>query len=509
MQHWAKSVGGRRVVARSIVESLENRRLLAAELDSLITFGDPNDVNRGNAVAVDADGNVYVAGAFRDEAAVPSGGKRPRVIRSHGDDDYDDAFLLKYSLDGSLIWARTFGGAAGNDGIRHIAIDADGDVIVAGYFVGTVDFAPGKGVFNLKGYGDRDGFIAKFTAEGRLDWAGHVGSRRDDEITALGVGVDGDVYVAGTIRLDGDVDPTPRVRRVTTRGVDDTFISRLDGDDGGLRWFRQFGEENTREGVNGLVVGGGSVYVTGTFNRTVEFDRDGRRRFTLTQEKYDDAYLGSLSLEGEWEWLGTIASEEREEAAAIALGPGGDIYVTGSFGASADFEFGKGETILRPEGEDDVYVARYAPDGGLLWARNFGEAADDGRVRSTSIAVDDDGFAYVAGMFHEEIDFDPSGRGRFIQDAEKDDAPPFSIIGATDAFVLKLNDNGRFVDVTRTGGSDGSAVPYDIAVIGGSIFTTGQFGGSIDFEPGSGRTRRRTDDDGDEADVFIWKLVDN
>jgi hypothetical protein len=65
------------------------------------------------------------------------------------------------------------------------------------------------------------------------------------------------------------------------------------------------------------------------------------------------------------------------------------------------------------------------------------------------------------------------------------------------------------VDVTRTGGDDGTAIPHDIALSGNTIVTIGQFAGSIDFQPGSGTTRRRTDDEGDESDVFLWALLDN
>ena len=504
MQNWSKRAvrGGQ---TRALVEPLENRRLLAAEFGSLITFGDRNDINRGNTVAVDEEGNVYVGGSLRDEADVAPGRDQTRVIRGHGE-DRDDAFLVKYGPDKSLIWAHAIGGS-GNDGIRQIEIGPDGSLYVVGYFRGRVDFAPGPERVELVGYGDRDGFVARYTADGELMWAGNIGSDRDDSITALAVGPDGDVYFAGTVRLEGDIDPSSRVRNVTTRGVDDTFIVRLNGANGRLRWFKQFGEENTREEVEGLVADKTGVYVTGTFSRRVEFER-GNRRFTLQQRSHNDAYIGRLSLAGEWQWLGKIGSDDRDAGVAIALGPQGDLYVTGSLGGSADFDFGKATSVLRPEGEDDVYVARYRNTGTLVWARNIGEADDDANVASTSIAVDDEGNAFVAGAFHEEIDFDPGG-GVFIRDADKDDAPSFSVVGASDAFVLKLSRTGRFVHVTRTGGDDGSGVANDVAVFDGNIYSTGQFGGSLDFEPGAGVKRRRTDDDGDESDVFLWGLLDN
>src|SRR5687768_4554661 len=148
MQQRVKHAG--REIGRSMIEPLEGRRLLAAELGKLITFGDQNDINRGYAVALDDDGSMYVAGTFRDEVDVAPGEEVVR-LRARGDDKYDEAFIVKYGPDRSVMWAFSIGGS-GSDGITHLKLGPDGSVYVGGYFRGTVDFAPGGETFNLTGY---------------------------------------------------------------------------------------------------------------------------------------------------------------------------------------------------------------------------------------------------------------------------------------------------------------------------------------------------------------------
>ena len=83
------------------------------------------------------------------------------------------AILLIASLNTfaqSLKWANQIGGT-GDDQGQSIAIDLSGNVFTTGYFVGTADFDPGSGTFNLTSAGSEDVFISKFDASGNTVWA--------------------------------------------------------------------------------------------------------------------------------------------------------------------------------------------------------------------------------------------------------------------------------------------------------------------------------------------------
>src|SRR5262249_33807654 len=148
---------------------------------------------------------------------------------------------------------------------------------------------------NITSHGGQDGFVARLDRNGKLVWVGDIGGGDDDFMTALAVGPDGDVYCAGTVRLVGDIDPSRGVRNITTKGVDDTFIERLDASSGKLKWSRVYGEDDTTEGVNGMNVDDqGNVFVAGVFNNTVRFDRK-NPKFDRSSSGGNDVYLAKLN----------------------------------------------------------------------------------------------------------------------------------------------------------------------------------------------------------------------
>src|SRR4051812_37629177 len=197
------------------IDSLESRRLLAVSFSYAAAFGDEETLDSGNAIAVDAAGNTYIGGTFRGKIDVNKSNKGKFFLKA---DHQYDAFLVKYDPSGKLLWAFQFG-AEGDELIDHVVVGPGGDVYASGQFENVVDFDPKGGVHNLTSHGKLDGFIVHLTANGKYVWAGNIGGERDDAITALAVGADGDMYYSGYARLKGDVDPTRSVRNIVDRGV--------------------------------------------------------------------------------------------------------------------------------------------------------------------------------------------------------------------------------------------------------------------------------------------------
>jgi len=498
-----RSVTNRGQYAAATCESLEERRLLSGELAWAVTSGMPERLDAANAVATDAAGNTYVAGVFRGRMDMDPRRNVSRFVKSRGDED--DIFIAKYSPQGSLIWARSFGGPEA-DAATHIEIMPTGGVIVAGTFRGTADFAPGRATLELKSNGRRDAFILRLDRAGRPLWVGKVGGRRDDFITAIAAGPDGDVYIAGTVRLAGDLDPGPGVRNITTRGVDDTFISRLDGATGNLKWAKVFGENDTREGASGMVVAGdGSVFVAGTFNRTVEFDRGPSPR-RLRSNGGDDIYLGRLDGAGNWQWLRNIGGRKDDSAVALRAGPEGDLYISGNFSKQVNFNPAGAASNLTSLGDADAYVARYRPNGELVWAGQFG--GKDALIVARALAVDAAGHAYAVGQFRDVVDFDPGPGQRLLDATKSNSAARIGGQRATDAYLVKLTGAGRLVYAQQIGGEDGSVAAYGVSADpDGNLYAAGAMAGTVDLNPGAGRLIYRTADDRDDTDVFLLKLL--
>jgi hypothetical protein len=174
-------------------------------------FGGPNQ-DTGNGVAVDGSGNVLVTGEFMGPVNFGGG-----PLTSAGS---FDIFVAKFSgVDGAHLWSQRFGDT-GDDGGHPIAVDASGNVLVTGYFCGTVDF--GGGPLTSAACGDI--FVAKFSGiEGTHLWSERFGGPSHD--AGGGVTADGSGNVLVTGHFQGTVDFGGEV--LTSAGAYDIFVLKL------------------------------------------------------------------------------------------------------------------------------------------------------------------------------------------------------------------------------------------------------------------------------------------
>jgi hypothetical protein len=186
-------------------------------------FGDGSS-QLASSVVVDGSGNSYVVGYFT--GSVDFGGG---VLTSAGS---NDIFIAKFDAGGNHIWSQRFGDT-NNDVGNSVALDPLGNVIVAGWFAGTVDF--GGGV--LTSAGSDDIFIAKFDAAGNPIWSQNFGDASLDRGDDVAVDKLGNIVMAG--HFQGSVDFGGGV--LTSSGSTDIFVAAFDA--GGTHlWSQRFGD---------------------------------------------------------------------------------------------------------------------------------------------------------------------------------------------------------------------------------------------------------------------------
>jgi len=343
--------------------------------------GSPVDEPR--AVAVAPDGTVLIAGLFAGELGFGSS----RQLASLHPIGSADAFLIGVGPDAEPRWALSWGGKYA-DAARALAVDAVGNVYVAGTFQLTGDFDPGAGRAVMTSAGRTDGFVLKLDPARRLLWARRFGGAGADEVTALAVGEDGAVHFGGS--TDGRWAEAAAETAGFVEGVRQAFVATL-APDGALRWARSLG---ATRGVSlvGLAVGaGGALYAGGGFQGALRFDG----RDLLDDRAGWDVYVARIDDSGALQWVRDVGAEtERsltvEALVATAAGP----LLGGSFEGNVDFDPGPGGRPLEASTRAGFLLA-LDDAGALAWADS---AAASGVRHVLAIAAGARGRGAVAGV---------------------------------------------------------------------------------------------------------------
>jgi subtilisin-like proprotein convertase family protein len=333
-------------------------------------------------VVTDAGGNVYVAGAFESTANFGT-----VTLTTNG---VPDAFLAKLDPSGHVAWVRQFGGANGDRGYG-VAVDASGNVYTGGYFQGTASF--GSGV-TLTSSDYQDAFVAKLDPSGNTLWARRLGGENqgnngNDDVAGLTTDPAGNVYLAGWFAGTGHFGST----LLTSKGTRDAFVARLDPS-GNFQWAQRMGGEGGNQFALGVTVDGRSadpstwaVYATGAVaGNNVDF---GATTFAAPN---GDPFVTKLdATTGSFTWADHFSGTAANLAYAVALDGAGNVYATGAFTGTTDFDPGAGAFSLASS-TGSAFVSKLDPNGNFLAAwQALGSTGGSG------LAADAAGDTWVSG----------------------------------------------------------------------------------------------------------------
>ncbi len=332
----------------------------------------------GNAIAVDADGNVLVTGTFRETAnfgdqSITTGGT--------------GTFIVKYDTDGNALWARA--GTTTNSIIGNgIATDATGNVYVTGYFLYSAAF--GSTPVSTTGY--RELFVVKYNAAGDLQWATVSDGSYFVQTNAIAADAAGNTVITGYFSDDLTVGDNT----MSAVGNYDIFVIRLDAD-GNKQWGRQAGGTSTfyDEGFGVAMDAAGNAYVTGNFAGTASF---GTVTLTGSGMNNSDIFLAKYAADGTVLWVREAASTGDDQGMDVSVDAAGNAYLAGYIYGDADFN----GTQVTSFGNADIIVAKYAPDGTFQWVQAAGGTSVD---HANGIAADATGNCYVTGSFRNTANF--------------------------------------------------------------------------------------------------------
>ncbi len=324
----------------------------------------------------------------------------------------------------------------------------------------------------------------------KLNWLKGLGGINNDVAYAITVDTFGNVYTTGSFEDKADFDPDTNNYYLTSNGSQGIYISKLDTS-GNFVWAKSMGGNSNDLGYSITVDIFGNIYTTGWFQNTIDFD-PGANTHNLTSEGNYDIFISKLNSSGNFIWAKTIGGMSDDFGSKIITDQFGNIYIIGYYRGNVDFNPGIESYYLNSTGTSDIFILKLDSQGNFIWSKSFGGLhIDSGR----SIAIDKSGNIYATGTFNETADFDPSNSMYNLTSK-----------GNADIFIFKLDYSGNFIWAKSIGGLSidvGNSIVVDTS---GSVYTTGYFYGTVDFNPNIG-SYNLTSNGSD--DIFILKLDDD
>jgi hypothetical protein len=324
-------------------------------------------------VAVDAAGNAVAVGYFGSGSMTVGG----MTLTSTGGEDF---FVVKLSgTDGSVMWAKTFGGA-GNQRAHGVAIGESNNIMVVGQFAGGLVM----GTTTVTSAGGIDAFVARIsTGAGTPLWVKGYGGSDNDLAQAVAVRNSAVVvtgsYKGNSVSFGGTALPAHVESAI--------FLAKYKEVDGGHFW--SFGYGGTPASVGNAVAihSDDSIALAATISGTVNF---GGTDLTGIQ----DVAVAKFTTAGTHVWSKAFGGSTFDAPHDIAIDAAGDFVVGGYFRESINF----GGGALPAAGTDqDIFVAKLSGAAGAhLWSRRYGGAAHDD---ATGVNVVTGGAVVISGSF--------------------------------------------------------------------------------------------------------------
>ena len=398
----------------------------------------------GNAIAVDAIKNIYVAGftsTYTSSNIATSSAFQ--TVSGGGVGNTPDAFVVKFDSLGIRKWGTYYGGDS-VDNANGIALDANANIYVTGYtrspsgiassgafqtnYGGSSTFAS----FPYYNIGGGDAFIVKFDSSGSRKWGTYYGGTNNDEGYSIVTDINGYIYCLGSTLSSSSIASAGAYQTVHSGVGTDAFIVRFDSL--GIRqWGTYFGGADNDRGSSVACDNNANVYITGSTYSTNGISTTGA--FKMIFSGSQDAFIAKFNLSGLLQWATYFGGTGIDQGTGIVTDANGNLYISGNTASSSGIST-SGAYQIAMGGGGNAFITKFTSSGTRLWATYFGGSGGDG---SGGIAIDSNQNIFITGSTGSTSNIATSG------------AWQTSLSGGTynDAFIAAFTSNGALVNVAN------------------------------------------------------------
>ncbi len=306
------------------------------------------------SMEVDDNGNIYMAGAYTAAADANPGAGTSMIYPEGGLDMY----ILKFDSAGEFEWVESIGGV-GSDYATSMVFDANEDLLLTGYYSDSVNFNPGHETGQWLYSNGPSLFILKLAANGDFEW---VKSTEGPGIsTGLGIGTNNfeEYYIRGWLDGTEDFDFGLGTYNLTTgAGLKCEILMKIDAQ-GNLLWVKKMMESSNLFGLSDFDFDQfGNLYLAGSFDVVATFNPE-ISPVVLPATTGMDVFLMKVNSVGDFIWVKGLYGPISQECRTLILDDLGDIYYSGSFVSTVDFNLEMGTHYMTSNNvSHDIFISR-------------------------------------------------------------------------------------------------------------------------------------------------------
>lgn len=335
-----------------------------------------------------------------------------------------DAFIAKFSANGTLLWSTYFGGN-NKDYCFAVIVDSSDNIIITGN-TNSNNFPMFNSFYNTYNGGANDVFIAKFSSYGTIIWSNFLGGDLIDNGVTVAVDNFDNIIISG-YTYSSDF-PLLNFYDDTFNGISDVFITKF-SINGEIVWSTFLGGQSYDSCLKIVVDNLNCIILTGA---TSSNNFPTLNAFNNTSNGYDDIFITKFNSTGTMLWSTYFGGTGSEFSRTITIDSSDNIFISGNTGS---FNFPTlNANDISYNGGQDVFTAKFNNRGRLLWSTYLGGSNDD---YCSDIVINSKDEIFIAGFSYSKD---------FIYNYSD-----YSDRGSNDFFLARYNFDGELQDITTYG----------------------------------------------------------
>ena len=357
----------------------------------------------GQAIDIDSNGNIYVAGIFNSPTINFNNSSLSLTLSGTP----SDIFIAKLDNSGNWLWAKKAGGTDLDD-VSDIIVDTSSNIYITGFVRLDAIFSP---LSPIPGEATDDLFVAKMNTTGDFLWVSRASGTDREFGSSIVLDNQNNVYISGSYNSStlsfGDITIQNASDGETTQY--NSFIAKLDNS-GNWLWVKQATGLHSEQ-INDIIIdSSNNLYATGYFAGTASFDTRTISSYGCTNDTspypeeciQHDIFVSKIDSLGNWLWAKSAGgTEDSEHGNGLAVDNQSNLYVTGKFSGSAYFN--SASLTSAQATTSDIFIAKLnSSTGSFISAEKFGGNGDDEGI---FVLIGPDNKEYYLGNFVETSSF--------------------------------------------------------------------------------------------------------